>query len=102
MGVEHLGSVIVLPERTLPWPISQLDAVDIAALQAVLNAAPKPELLILGCGRRGAPPNINLRVTLKARGIALEMMDTGAACRTYNVLLGEGRLVAAALIVLGA
>ena len=101
-GVEHVGSVIVLPERTAPWPVRGVEEIDAAALRLVLDAAPRPELLIIGCGRRGAPPNASLRAALKAHRIALEMMDTGAACRTYNVLLGEERRVAAALIVLGA
>jgi uncharacterized protein len=100
-GVDHVGSVIVLPERTTPWPVVRIDQIDATALQPVLDAAPRPELLIIGCGRRGAPPNSSLRATLKAYGIALELMDTGAACRTYNALIGEGRRVAAALIVLG-
>ncbi|MSO70157.1 MAG: hypothetical protein EXQ98_07790 [Alphaproteobacteria bacterium] len=101
-GVELSGSVIVLPDRTVSWPINQLDEVDLASLQVAIEAVPKPEILILGCGRRGAPPDMSLRAALKAHGIALEMMDTGAACRTYNVLLGERRLAAAALIKLGA
>ncbi len=101
-GVDYLGSVIVLPEGTASWPIDRFDRVDRAALRVVLEAALRPELLIIGCGRRGVPPNLSLRAALKAEGIALELMETGAACRTYNVLLGEARRVAAALIVLGA
>lgn len=100
-GVDHVGSVIVLPERTAPWAVARIEQVDMAALRVVLEATPRPELLIVGCGRRGAPPDPRLRAALKLEGIALEMMDTGAACRTYNVLLGEARRVAAALIVLG-
>ncbi len=100
-GIDHVGSVIVLPERTMPWPIERLDQVDLGSLEPLLAAAPRPELLIIGCGRRGAPPIISLRAALKAHGIALDMMETGAACRTYNVLLGEERRVAAALIALG-
>lgn len=58
------------------------------------------ELALLGLGRRGAPVTPALRAALKVHGIGVEAMDTGAACRTYNVLLGEDRLVAAALLPL--
>ncbi len=53
---------------------------------------------MLGCGARFAPPPKGLREGLKAQGVALEWMDTGAACRTFNVLLAEDRGAAAALI----
>ena len=56
------------------------------------------EILLLGCGPRMAPVPRPLRETLRAAGIVIEAMDTGAACRTYNVLMSEGRRVAAALI----
>jgi uncharacterized protein len=62
--------------------------------------APEPaaELLIIGCGARFAAPPKGLRQDLRARGIAVEWMDTGAACRTFNVLLGEDRRAAAAIL----
>jgi uncharacterized protein len=56
------------------------------------------ELLLIGLGKRGAPVAPTLRAALKAHGIGVEAMDTGAACRTYSVLLAEDRLVAAALL----
>ena len=56
------------------------------------------ELLLLGLGRRMVPVPAAVRAALKADGIAIEAMDTGAACRTYNVLLAEERRVAAALL----
>ncbi len=66
---------------------------------AALKEAPTPtELLVVGCGPRAVflPPA--LRASLKSAGLSLEVVDTGSACRTYNVLLAEGRRVAAALI----
>ena len=54
--------------------------------------------LLLGCGARMMPVSPTLRQALKSVGISLEAMDTGAACRTYNVLLAEDRRVAAALL----
>jgi len=99
-NVVHQGSVIVLPERALAWPVDALAAVTLDSLSSVLAAEPKVELLLLGCGSRPAPLKSELRVSLRARGIVLELMDTGAACRTYNILLAEERRVAAALIAI--
>jgi uncharacterized protein len=56
------------------------------------------QILLLGLGRSVGSVAVTLRTVLRAAGIALEPMDTGAACRTYNVLVAEGRRVAAALI----
>ena len=56
------------------------------------------EILLVGCGARFGPAPAGLARTLRAAGVALEWMDTGAACRTFNVLLAEDRLAAAALI----
>jgi uncharacterized protein len=95
---DHQGPVLVLPQRTVAWVVAA--AVDIAPdnLAAVIEAAPKVEVLVVGCGIRATfiPPS--QRTALRAHGIVLEVMDTGAACRTYNVLLAEGRRVAAALM----
>jgi uncharacterized protein len=90
----------VLPERALAWPVDALAAVTLDSLASVLAAEPKVELLLLGCGSRPAPLKSELRASLRVRGIVLELMDTGAACRTYNVLLAEERRVAAALIAI--
>lgn len=60
--------------------------------------ATKPALLVIGCGAAFQPPPPGLRDALRAAGAALEWMDTGAACRTFNVLLAEDRGAAAALI----
>lgn len=96
--VDHSGAVLVLPQRTVAWAVAA--ATDIAPdnLAAVLEVAPAVEVLVVGCGARASfiPPA--RRAALKAHGIVLEVMDTGAACRTYNVLMAEGRRVAAALI----
>ena len=99
-GVVHKGSVIVRPERTISWPITALVDVTLESLDLVVSAEPKVEILLLGCGRRPAPLKTTLRGALKACGIGVELMDTGAACRTYNVLLSEDRHVAAALIAI--
>ena len=64
------------------------------------TAAPAVEILVLGCGARFVMIPAELRASLKAAGIVVEAMDTGAACRTFNLLLAEDRRVAAALIAL--
>lgn len=96
--VDHQGAVLVLPQRTIAWTVGA--AIDIAPgnLAAIIEATPPVEVLVVGCGAKAAfiPPS--KRNELKAHGLVLEVMDTGAACRTYNVLLAEGRRVAAALI----
>ncbi len=93
-GVIFAGPVLVFPERTILWDNA---APTIEGLAPVI-AEGGIELVILGLGRRGAPAAMALRAALKTRGIGIEAMDTGAACRTYNVLLAEDRRVAAALL----
>ena len=92
--------VLVMPTATVPWKVVRAEDLSIESL-APLREAPTPtELLVLGCGARAVFVPPPLRAELKAAGLALEAVDTGSACRTYNVLLAEGRRVAAALIPL--
>ncbi len=99
-GTRHSGSVLVLPERTLVWPVSALEQVTVESLEFIRTAEPAVEILVLGCGARFVLIPAELRAALKADGIVVEAMATGAACRTYNLLLAENRRVAAALIAL--
>ncbi len=93
-GAVYLGPVLVFPDRTMAWEGA---APTEAALTPVI-ADGQIELLLLGLGRNGGPVAPALRLALKAHGITVEAMTTGAACRTYNVLIGEDRRVAAALL----
>jgi uncharacterized protein len=97
-GVRHDGSVLVLPNRTLAWPVRELAAVTLASLAPITAAAAEVEILVLGCGAAFGQPGAELRQAMRAHGIVIEAMDTSAACRTFNVLLAEDRRVAAALI----
>jgi uncharacterized protein len=99
-GVVIVGSALVLPTRALPWPVAGLAEVSPDSLAEILAAgrACDVELLLLGCGARLVLVPRELRELLRAAGIVTEPMDTGAACRTYNLLMAEGRRVAAALI----
>lgn len=99
-GETFKGSVLVCAGHAIAWPITSLEAVTVETIAPILEADPSIELVLLGCGRRLTPPAASLRAALKARGVGLEPMDTGAACRTFNVLTAEDRRVAAALIAL--
>jgi uncharacterized protein len=101
-GESFRGSVIVLPDGVVPWAAADMGAVTLDSLQPVVAAARAVEILLIGSGARFALPTAALRGALQAQGIAADAMDTGAACRTYNVLRAEGRRVAAALIAVGA
>jgi uncharacterized protein len=92
--------VLITPTATTAWSIARAEDLSLASLDALKQVVPPTELLVLGCGRRAALIAPAVRVELKAAGLALEVVDTGSACRIYNVLLAEGRRVAAALIPL--
>ena len=87
-----------MPEQILEnWPVAHvraLAAADVAGLIAL-----KPELVLLGTGQALRFPHGSVLGALAAAGIGMEVMDTQAACRTYNILTEEGRNVAAALII---
>jgi uncharacterized protein len=93
-GAIYLGPVLVFPDQTLEWPAAAMTE---EGLAPVIERG-GIELLLLGLGRRMMPVAALLRTALRARGIALEAMDTGAACRTYNLLTAEDRRLAAALL----
>lgn len=97
-GIRHEGSVLVLPHETQPWPVRSMAELTVDSLAPILTAEPRPAVLLLGCGRGMSVIPREVKNALRTAGIVVEPMDTGAACRTYNVLLTEGRDVAAALI----
>ena len=96
-GAEHRSSVLVpAAGDVVAWPVDQFASLTEAHFEAI--AALKPELVIFGSGARIRFPHPSLLKPLIARRIGVETMDTAAACRTYNVLLAEGRAVVAALL----
>lgn len=97
-GQVYESAILVLPAQTLRWPVAGFEAITLDSLQPVVAAAAEIDLLLIGTGPRLRPPSPALRAALKTAGIALEPMDSGAACRTYNVLMAEGRRIAAALL----
>lgn len=91
-------SVIIGAEDIIPdWPVSSTQDIDESSLASVL--ALEPDILLLGTGRNLVFPSARVHAGILARNIGLEVMDTPAACRTYNVLAAEGRRVIAALII---
>ena len=92
----YQGSLIVFPEKTQEWEVTVCHDVSIDSLSDALGDPPL--ILVIGCGTKFVPPPKNLRDALKDIGTSLEWMDTGAACRTFNVLLAEGRCAVTALI----
>jgi uncharacterized protein len=96
-GVIYPGPVLVFPDRTLPWEVACAADIAVESLAPVIEHR-GVRILLLGLGRLMSPVSGALRAALRAAGIVLEPMDTGAACRTYNVLVAEDRPVAAALM----
>jgi uncharacterized protein len=93
---EH--NLIVLPGQLVPdWAATTFEALDAEHFAAI--AALKPEIVLLGTGATHRFAHPRLWKALADIGLGLECMDTGAACRTYNILMAEGRNVAAALIL---
>ena len=97
-GIAFDGSVLVLPERSVSWRATDMSGLSLEVIEPILAAEPPVEVLLVGCGAAMAFIDPDLRAAASARGVVMEAMDTGAACRTYNVLAAEDRRVAAALI----
>jgi uncharacterized protein len=98
--MSHRGSILCLPSGVYAWEPAAAGAIGTADLEPVLAERAALNLLLLGTGRSQARPGAEIRRAFVEAGVALEAMDTGAACRTYNVLLAEGRPVGAALIAI--
>jgi uncharacterized protein len=97
-GTRHDRSLLVSAEQLLPdWPVSSLEALAPGNFAAVLEF--KPAVVLLGTGANLCFPTPEVLRPLIDANIGFEVMDTGAACRTYNFLMAEGRQVLAALII---
>jgi uncharacterized protein len=97
-GMSHRGSILALPSGVRAWPVRSVSEVDESALAPIIAEADAIEILLLGTGAQPAFIEESMRALLAAAGVRLDAMQTGAAARTYNVLVGEDRRVAAALI----
>ncbi|TSD85182.1 hypothetical protein FFK22_028965 [Mycobacterium sp. KBS0706] len=97
-GTLYQGPMLIWPEGEVPWSLSRIEDLAVADLDPVRRIDPPVEVLLIGCGPRMALLPSALRRQIREAGIGMDAMDTGAACRTYNVLISEGRRAAAALI----
>jgi uncharacterized protein len=95
----HAGALILRPEgEVLAWGLDAFEALSCAHFESLLEHA--PEVVLFGTGARQRFPGPALWAALARARVGFEVMDTGAACRTYNILMGEGRRVLAAMLPL--
>jgi uncharacterized protein len=88
--------ILSATEIISPWPVSNIDELNPGHLQAIVDQ--KPEVVLLGTGEKQLFPDIDIIGYFANLGLGLEVMDTGAACRTFNILVAEDRQVVAAII----
>jgi uncharacterized protein len=96
--MSHRGSLLILPSGTSAWPVATPAELTIEAFAAAFQEGDALELLLLGTGREVVQVSEKIRTRFREARIRLEVMQTGAAARTFNVLLAETRKVGAALI----
>ncbi len=96
--MSHRGSILALPSGVHAWEPEEGTALTPADFAAVIAEGGAIDVLLLGTGSAPAPVDDAVRWALREAGIGLDVMATGAAARTYNIMLGENRRVAAALV----
>ena len=96
--MSHRGSLLCLPDAIWAWPIVKPEEIDQVSLARVFAAANVIDTLIIGTGTDVWLPPQALREALRKVGVVLDAMQTGPAIRTYNIMIGERRRVAAGLI----
>jgi uncharacterized protein len=97
-GMSHRGSLLILPSGVHDWPVVSTQMFALEGFAGVLAQAAKIEILLIGTGHDLRPVPSGLRDRLRAAGISADAMSTGAAVRTFNVLLAENRAVAGAFL----
>ena len=96
--MSHRGSLLCLPDAIWAWPVTRPEDIDEASLARVFEAANAIDTLIIGTGTHVWLPSSGLREALRAVKVGLDPMQTGPAITTYNIMIGERRRFAAALI----
>ncbi|MBB4188010.1 uncharacterized protein GGE07_004680 [Sinorhizobium terangae] len=96
--MSHRGSVLMLPSGIYAWDTVEGDPLSVDKFKRVLDEAREIEVLLVGTGREIRPLPAELKAAMRAQNVSSDPMSTGAAVRTYNVMLAESRAVAAALI----
>ncbi|MDN5927680.1 MAG: Mth938-like domain-containing protein [Hyphomicrobiales bacterium] len=99
--MSHRGSILCLPSGIYGWQPADPEKLVPADFDAFVAEAGGIEILLVGTGTELKPVPVGIRAALREKGISADPMSTGAAVRTYNVLLAEDRAVAAALIAVG-
>jgi uncharacterized protein len=96
--IRYDSALLLLPSHPVSaWQVANFEALEPSSFDALVPLA--PDVVLLGTGARQRFPASAVTASLRRRGIGVEVMDTAAACRTYNILMGEGRAVAAALLI---
>jgi uncharacterized protein len=96
--VRHTNSVLVMPEGEVrPWPVNRFEELEAVHFEQLAELG--PEVVLLGTGSRLRFPHPRLTASLARRHVGVDAMDMQAACRTYNILMAEGRKVAAVLLL---
>ena len=100
-GISYEGAVVVSPSETVAWDDAPetIEALSVESFKALIKKSDEIDVVLLGTGTKMAFVSPKLRQELSAKGLSVDVMDTGAACRTYNVLMAEGRRVVAVLMV---
>lgn len=96
--MSHKGSILILPSGVYGWDVKAADKLSADDFTLVLAEADEIDFLLLGTGEAHVPVDASLREVMRGRAISVDIMSTGAAARTWNIVLAEGRLAAAALI----
>lgn len=97
-GMSHRGSILCLPEAIEAWAPVSIDEATPTSFAAIFAAKDRIDFVLLGTGEAHRRPSAEVRAAFAAAGLGLDVMGTGAAARTYNILIAEGRRIAAALI----
>jgi uncharacterized protein len=94
----YTNGIVVTPDRLLDmWEPKQVAQLDLSHIEYLISL--EPEIILLGTGKVLCFPHPSLSALALQQGIGFEVMDTGSACRTYNVLAAEDRNIAAALMI---
>ncbi|MEI3853679.1 MULTISPECIES: Mth938-like domain-containing protein [Ensifer] len=96
--MSHRGSILMLPSGVYAWDVAEGDPLAVEKFRRVIDEAKDIEVLLVGTGKDIRPLPADVKAALRAVNVSSDPMSTGAAVRTYNVMLAESRAVAVALI----
>lgn len=98
-GISYEQAVLVTPDETTVWEgVKNFEDLNLESFENLIQKSNEIDVLLLGTGSTMQFFDLALKAQLSAKGLPIDVMDTGAACRTYNVLMAEGRRVVAALL----